>query len=780
VNESQNELLRAFIAYPSQPPEIGATITAATTGFEDKHRGASLKTWEQNEVAGRFISDPILQEIDARDVLVADVTRLNFNVVFEVGYAIGRRKRAHLIRSTAIAGSDELIQQVGIFDTLGYKRYDSSPTLLSGFEEISSSAGLSDPTREPNTTAPVYMLVPRVKTDSDVHLISRVKKARLLYRSFDPEEQGRLPAGEAISGVAESLGVVASLLPAYRNEAEVHNMRVAFVAGLAMGMDKVLLLLQQGEDPVPLDYRDLVHAYTNVDQVNAHVADFHTAVSAELQAGAPSVVSEPRNFLERLSLGASSAENELRALNRYYLETDEYWRVQRGEARVVAGRKGVGKTALFARVRNRLRRDRGNVVLDLKPEGFQLLKLKERVLDYLEEGTREHTITAFWEYLLLLEICHKILKQDATLHVRVGELFDPYRRLADTYDEDDFVSEGDFAERMLKLTQRIADDFDAASENGVGGRRLTSGEITELLYKHDVRRLRDEVADYLELKEGLWVLFDNLDKGWPAYGVTAEDVLTLRCLIEALGKIERELDRREIDAHGVVFIRNDVYELLVANTSDRGKLPQVGLDWTDDNLLRELLRRRLVDSRVRGNPSFADLWREICCTHVRGEESSQYLIDRCLMRPRALIELLGYCRSHAVNLRREKIDVDDIDHGEEVFSVELLANIGFELQDVFPSAKDVLYAFLECPTRLSGHDILAAVGSVVDEGEKRRVFEFLLWYGVFGVEREEDRTTYIYNAKYDLRRLLGLVERRGQADAGFRLNPAFWKALEVT
>ena len=76
--------------------------------------------------------------------------------------------------------------------------------------------------------------------------------------------------------------------------------------------------------------------------------------------------------------------------------------------------------------------------------------------------------------------------------------------------------------------------------------------------------------EYLEFKDSLWILFDNLDKGWPVYGVTAEDVLTLRCLIEALENIERQLDRRDVEAHGTVFIRNDVYELLVENTSDRG------------------------------------------------------------------------------------------------------------------------------------------------------------------------------------------------------------------
>src|ERR687898_488681 len=76
----------------------------------------------------------------------------------------------------------------------------------------------------------------------------------------------------------------------------------AFVAGLAMGMDKPLILLQEGERPVPLDYRDLVRVFYSLDQINGHIADFSTEVMARLQAQAPAVVAEPQTFLERLNL----------------------------------------------------------------------------------------------------------------------------------------------------------------------------------------------------------------------------------------------------------------------------------------------------------------------------------------------------------------------------------------------------------------------------------------------------------------------------------------------
>ena len=44
-----------------------------------------------------------------------------------------------------------------------------------------------------------------------------------------------------------------------------------------------------------------------------------------------------------------------------------------------------------------------------------------------------------------------------------------------------------------------------------------------------------------------------------------------------------------------------------------------------------------------------------------GEETAQFLIDRCLMRPRFLINLVNHCKSNAVNSGRSKIDHIDIE-----------------------------------------------------------------------------------------------------------------------
>ncbi len=773
--------LSGFIAYPSQPIAIGSVISQALNSLKPDAAKIHLTSWQENDIAGRFLIDPILTNISISDVLVADITRLNFNVIFEIGYAIGRKKRVYLVRNDALTGSDTLIREVGIFDTLGYNQYSNSDELATLLRAIVDVKPLSFDANQINTSAPVYLVLPRKKTDLEIRLVSRIKKARLQFRSFDAEELGRLAAGEAIENVAKSHGIVLPLLSKERIDFEVHNFRAAFVAGLAMALDKILLLLQEGEDPVPLDYRDLVKSFRGLDQINVYIADFATEVGARFQSTSSPIVSEPKTFLERLNLGASAAENELQDLGNYYIETDEYRRALSGEVRVVTGRKGAGKTALFAQVRNKLRQDRSRVVLDLKPEGFQLLKFREKVLDYLEEGTKEHTITAFWEYLLLLEICHKLLQKDEEFHLRDNRLYEPYRLLAQAYKEDEYVSEGDFSERMLKLTQRIADDFASSQTDRDELKYLKTGQITELLYKHNLTALRKRVIEYLKYKKGLWLLFDNLDKGWPAHGVTPEDVLTLRCLIDAMSKIERELRKHNIDCHGIVFIRNDVYELLVANTPDRGKVASITLDWTDPELMRELLRRRFLytDTGIADNSSFDEIWRQIATTHIQGEETSHYLIDRSLMRPRALIDLVRFCRSHAVNLRHDRIEVADIEHGEEAYSNELLSNIDFEIQDVEPSAAGLLYEFIESNEVLSGTDIYNILSKAVGENKAGLMLSLLLWYGFFGVMREDGETTYIYSVKYDIKRLEAMLKKRGLENASFKINPAFWRALEI-
>lgn len=769
----------AFLAYPSEPKEIGDTIESAVAQAQKFSGNLRVGTWRETDIAGRFIADQVLESIDKNDCLIADITRLNFNVTYEVGYAIGTGRRLVLIRNASIQDDSTLRRELGIFDTLGYEEYENSTQLVKILRAVSDIEPLPFDPSEINTKAPVYLLEAKFKTDQVTRMIARVKKARLFYRSFDPNEQSRLSAHDAIRSVAQSVGLLLHLLPSTNADAKIHNLRAAFLAGLSQGMGKITTILQDGDDPVPLDYRDLIRPFRHPEQIDEAIGYFAVQVVEALQAGTPSAVPRPKSFLASLTLGASSAENELRDLGAYYLQTDQFLHALRGEARLVVGRKGSGKTAVFAQVRDHTRINKHNIVVDLKPEGYKLKKFKEAIAGLLTEGTLEHTIMALWEYLLLLEICYKILEKDKTPHLRNHHLFEPYRNLARLYEADEYVSEGDFSERMTILLDRIVSDY-AAKYGKRSDTVLSQAQVTELIYSHDVVHLRDQLRDYMAFKGQLWLLIDNLDKGWPTHGIQADDLVIMRALLEATRKIERDFQRADLEAYTLVFLRNDVYELLIEETPDRGKESKVILDWTDADLLREMIRRRLVFNGLPYSTKFDEIWPQICISHIDGEESSQYLIERCLLRPRSLIDLIDHCRAHAVNLQKDKIDHEDIIKGFGVFSSDLLIDIGYEIRDVVPTAEDILYVFIGAANTLTNteYEIILLQNGLSNDSVDT-VTDILLWYGFLGVQVSEDETKYIYSVNYDMKHLKGLINKAGIENIAYKINPAFWPALDI-
>ncbi len=771
---------KLFIGYPSDK-FIEGTIEAGVSSFKERDSVNSIGTWKALDNVGAFISDSVIESIDACQYFVADITKLNFNVTYEVGYAISKSKPILLTINSSLRNQIDLISQLGIFDTIGYDKYENSDDFYRLLRKRETVKPLQVKCKKNNRT-PVYLLKGRANIDQETRILSRVSKAKLSFRQFDPNEQSRLSAHDAMENVYSSYGVLVYLLPDSFQDAFIHNLRAAFIIGLAHGLGIRTSVIQFDESPVPLDYRDFVDFCLHPNQIDEVISEFGIDVFAAVQEGNENRIETSLSLLEQLNLGASSAENELRDLGEYYLKTDAFMRADRGEVRLIVGRKGSGKSAIFFQIRDRVRRDKSNIVLGLKPEGYQLLKFKDQVLSILNSGSQEHTITAFWEYLLLLEVCQKLLEKDKLHHTRDHTIYDAYQRLSKLYIHDEYIVEGDFSERMSKLLESIRNDFQARYSTASESHKidLSQAEITELIYKHDVNKLRQEVFDYMVSKGSLWILFDNVDKGWPAHGLKAEDLIIIRTLIEATRKIERDLQKREIEAHTLIFIRNDVYELLIEETPDRGKEPKAIVDWHDPEALKEMVKRRIQFNGIGNSGStFEELWSAICVSHVKGEESFQYLLDRCLMRPRFLIDLINACKGNAITLRHEKITEDDIFKGLALFSDNLVTEVSYELRDVFPQAENVIYSFIGSKLHLSFNElkeILIAGG--INEESVEQVVDALLWYSFLGFQNTSGEPSFIYTFNYNIKIFKKNMELC-ESPVKYVINTAFIPALGI-
>jgi hypothetical protein len=475
--------------------------------------------------------------------------------------------------------------------------------------------------------------------------------------------------------------------------------------------------------------------------------------------------------LEKIDLGDLAAENEIKALEAYFVPTGEYNEVKRGHARLVVGRKGTGKTAIFYGVRSAYKPSKSHLVLDLKPEGHQFTKLREAVLKELSPGLQQHVLTAFWNYLLLMEIAHKIIRESYAFSFHSTNLRASYLSVVKAYGADRDAEQGDFSERLLKLVDDIVNRRKAFTK--IAG----TAEVTQLVYGQDIRPLNDALSEFLALskKEHVWLLFDNLDKGWPVRAATEEDILLLRCLLEATRKLERQFESRGIYFHGVVFIRNDIYQHLLLDPADRGKDTPVQLDWNDPEVFKQIIRRRIMLSTGLDG-DFGAIWPVFFETHIKGEESFSYILGRTLMRPRDVLRFVRGCIEVAVNRGHDKVTEADIEQAERAYSEDAFVDITLELKDVKPKYSDVPYAFIGANEILSRTDVeMRLKGAGVSPDELEPVVDLLLWFGFLGIYVSADEERYSYQFQHDLKKM-----HSGLKQHAYSIHPSFRSTLGCT
>ena len=329
-----------------------------------------------------------------------------------------------------------------------------------------------------------------------------------------------------------------------------------------------------------------------------------------------------------------------------------------------------------------------------------------------------------------------------------------------------------------EIGEKILEDRGAAKAAILGQK-----QVSELIYKHPINRLRTAVANYLNEKGEAWVLVDNLDKGWPGTGVTKGDISLITCLFEALDKIARSLRQKGFERFfSTVFLRADVYENLVDVSSDRGKILPVSVDWTDPEALKEVVRKRFVYSDFDDELSLEQIWAEIAVPAVDGEPTLDILIEQSLYRPRALLDLLATCRSTAVNRRHKKISLEDIEDAITKSSIRMIENVNLELRDISPKFDRLFYEFIGREPTLNRSKLRSILKGFAKEKDldetEQQVIDLLLWFGFFGVENEAGEATYIFDVDYNMNMIRAISERRNVA-ARYVIHPAFRPSLSI-
>ncbi|MES2288179.1 MAG: hypothetical protein V4530_00465 [Pseudomonadota bacterium] len=739
----------SFIAYPGSPADLASPITGAATLLGDD---SGVLAWPALSVFGANIPDEVRSAIEGADTFYADLTRPNLNVYFEIGYAIGLGKTFAPIVNFSFNNATTSIKSLGLFSNIGYQTYENSSQLVHIIQSTSANKLLDLYVTDVNYSQPIFLLDTLHKTNFRNALVSSIKASRSHYRSFDPSENPRISVVQLIAEVSSSSGVIIPYLASHVGDAERHNLRGALIAGLAMGLGRdALIITDQEEEEGPTDYNDNVVVAADPSRIGDQVSAFCSEAVLSAQ-DIPSIARRAdRSILQTLTLGASAAENEFRDLSTYFVETSEYLRAARGEINVITGRKGSGKSAIFFQVRDTARLRKGSVNVDLKPESHQLSNFREQIISTGGAGVFEHTIAAFWYFVALSEMLLNIYRRLQSNSRYDGRQLAPMREIEDVLAEYGILEPGDFTTRLSRLSNMIARELRDAAKSGKG---LSVSAVTNLVFRSGISRIRDLVVSHTSLKYPITFLFDNIDKGWPATGVQKEDITIVRLLIEALDKVRSDFATRGRTFQSVVFIRHDIYDLVLDQTSDRGKSGQVSIDWTDRAKLAQVIFRRLQVGLADKRSTMLELWHRVFPRLVGSRDSFEYFVDHSLMRPRFLIDLIEGAIANAINRGRREVSEDDCRDAVREHSLSLVDDFGFEMRDVSGVSADILYSLIGVAAKVSRSELInrfVTAGFARDAAEA--TVELMFWYGLLGVNDPHGAAKYIYDFRYNNKRL---------------------------
>jgi hypothetical protein len=180
---------RGLFLYGSKPAPIASTIAAAATLLDDTSSGR-FATWRDMDIAGHIIFCEICKSIRGATTVYADVTTLNFNLLFEIGFAIGLGVPVRPIRDPTYAVDKKLFDAVAVLDTLGYLEFTNAQQLADRVTAADAPNPLPRPHVRPARQTPLYVLKGPIETDGAVKLLSLIKKSRIGFTTLDPVETG--------------------------------------------------------------------------------------------------------------------------------------------------------------------------------------------------------------------------------------------------------------------------------------------------------------------------------------------------------------------------------------------------------------------------------------------------------------------------------------------------------------------------------------------------------------------------------------------------------------
>ena len=777
---------RGFYAYPSDSSLLCETIESAIRSIND-HKVAHIEGWPRTRIGGKIVIKEILNRIASSDIFLCDLTGLNPNVLFELGYAIGLRKRTWITLDTTKHRSSEQYSALEIISGFGYREHTNYENIVSQFLQDFSYADLDEhllsehdawmaSIPQGSTKTDVFYIPSSVETTAVTNLITyfaslkqhnkrRVVVHDRLENSFDTL-RGYLRS------ILEANAVIAHLDDVDSADAAVNNARCSLLAGMAYGFNKKVLLIAPAPFKTPFDYRSLLVPYKTANQCKKAVQSWLTSVFMT-RVETQRTPDDPELALLGFHIGEATAENEEVELADYFVTTAAYSAGTKSKGRVFVGRKGTGKTANLYQLREYFARDQKNIVVTIKPFAFRIAAYGTLIDDYFDHpDLASDFIERTWRAIVYSEIAIPVIGLiERETHYR--EPTSDEAAVIDHVDKHrDFV-EGDFADRIEMIRRMV--------ERAVKTGKSPKSALQEIADDLSRPLLKAYLSIFRRYQQVV-VLVDNLDKAWSISEDRSVQTRIIFGLLDFWNTMTQELASTKGDVRFLVFLREDIFSHVMAdaNEPDKMRLALSHISWPDEEQIAEMLEKRFA--AYSPGVGAGEVWSKLFCREVDGMETKGYLLHHVMPRPRDVIHVVRTAIDNCVGRSHSRIEAEDLKKAFKEYFQFLLDNMFSEFGGYVPNLREVVQTFAGCRRRLSGYDIWSTLGGQMAAARGfRETVEFLYRVSFLGIERN-GATEFAYTSD-DVNRLLPLV-RRGLRwyDLGrtqFVVHPAFYAGLDV-
>lgn len=469
------------------------------------------------------------------------------------------------------------------------------------------------------------------------------------------------------------------------------------------------------------------------------------------------------------------AENEAHILSEYFIETASYFDVLEPRTTIFVGRKGTGKTANLLRASEELRDDKRNLVVVIKPSGYEVQGVVRLLSRDLPSDVQSYMVEGLWQYLLETEIAMAAVDEAEARPSGISG-GTPEWNLRQLVGSPRFGMREEFAVRLERLVDELG-RTNVRSESLEDSR----ADLVGALHSNTLGELRSAMKPALVDRRRVCVLIDNLDRGWDK----ASDIETLSGLflglLVAIGRVEADLRRAGIrsQVNLAAFLRTDIFEHVKGVAREPDKLPASELRWSDSDLLARIVETRYLSAR--NDVSGGDLWSTFTPT-TRGTPTRDYILSRILPRPRDIVHFCNAAIVSAINAGHSLIDEADVLRGEEAYSKFACDAIKVENGISIGNLGEILYRFAGGDSRLSNDQVvtnLEEAGISLDETastiKRLRELSFL------GIEVGRDSFRYEESAEEATKAevLSSRFEKSAGHSARLEVHPAFRAYLEI-